>query len=158
MSTIFDNIIDGTWKSWVVWQDDNYMAFLTPFPNTPGFTVVVPKVNQSDYLFNLNSKQYQGLLEAAKSVANILEKAFDVTRVAMIVEGTGVAHVHVKLLPLHGKLAGETNVWSKHQEFYPNYVGYLTSVEGPKMNDDELDKIQSQIIAAAKKMENSDEA
>jgi diadenosine tetraphosphate (Ap4A) HIT family hydrolase len=146
MSTIFDEIVSGEMKSWVVWQDDNYMAFLTPFPNTPGFTVVIPKKNIGDYLFDISDDDYVGLLNASKKVAKRLEKAFDSPRVAMVVEGTGVAHVHVKLIPLHGDLAGETNVFSKHIVFNTEYQGYLTTAEGPKMDDAELDAIQKRII------------
>ncbi len=148
MSTLFDKVISGEIPSWKVWEDDNYLAFLTPFPNTPGFTVVIPKQNVGDYVFSIDDQAYNGLMQASRTVAKMLEKAFDTPRVAMVVEGTGVAHVHVKLLPLHGDLAGETNVWSKHQEFYPEYVGYISTVEGPKMDDSELTKIQQQIIGA----------
>ena len=87
-------------KSWTVWEDNDYMAFLTPFPNTPGLTVVIPKNNVGDYLFSLESDDYQGLLDASKIVARKIEKAFNTPRVAMIVEGTGVAHVHVKLFAI----------------------------------------------------------
>ncbi len=144
--TIFEKIIKGEIKSWKIWEDDNYLAFLTPFPNTPGSTVVVPKTDNGDYLFSLTDEAYQGLLRASRKVAKILEKAFQTPRVAMVFEGTGVAYVHAKLYPLHGKLAGETNVWSTHQEFYPEYVGYLTTVEGPKMSDQELEEIQKKIL------------
>ncbi len=146
MSTIFDQIVDGSMKAWKVWEDDNYLAFLTPFPNTPGFTVLIPKQNQGDYLFNLNDEQYQGLLAATKKVAKILEKAFDTSRVAVVFEGTGVAHVHAKLIPLHGKLANETGVWSEHKEFNAEYLGHITTYEGPKMSDEELDAIQQKIV------------
>jgi len=149
MATIFDQIVDGSMKAWKVWEDDNYLAFLTPFPNTPGFTILIPKVNQGDYLFDLNDEQYQDLLVATKKVAKLLEKAFDTSRVALAFEGTGVAHVHAKLIPLHGKLADETNVWSKHKEFNTDYLGYLTTAEGPKMSDEELDTIQAKILGAA---------
>ena len=149
MSTIFDKIVSGEMKSWTVWEDENYMAFLTPFPNTPGFTVVIPKVNTGDYVFSLDNNVYHELWDATRTVAKLLEKAFDTPRVAVIFEGTGVAHVHAKLIPLHGELAGQTDVWSKHTEFNPEYTGHLTTVEGPKMNDVELDKIQAQIKAAA---------
>ena len=148
--TIFDKIVDGTIPSFKVWEDDNYLAFLTPFPNTPGFTVVIPKANQGDYIFSLEDDMVNGLMAAAKKVAKVLEKAFDTPRVALVFEGTGVAYVHAKLIPLHGDLAGQTNVWSKHQEFYPEYVGYLSSVEGPRMSDEELTTIQKKIQEAAK--------
>lgn len=146
--TLFDKILSGEIKSWKVWENENYVAFLTPFPNTPGMTVVIPKKNTGDYLFNLKDEDYQGLLDAARTVAKILEKVFDTPRVAMIFEGTGVAHVHAKLYPLHGKLAGETGIWSKHSEFYPEYIGYLTTVEGPRMSDEELDEVRNKIVNA----------
>lgn len=147
---IFDQIVQGKIKSWKVWEDDKYLAFLTPFPNTPGLTIVIPKNNEGDYIFSLEDSDYQDLLKASRKVAKILEKAFKTPRVALVFEGTGVPYVHAKLYPLHGKLASETNVWSKHKEFYPEYIGYMTTVEGPKMSDEELDKIQNQIIEAQK--------
>lgn len=147
--TIFDNIISGAWKSWIVWEDANYLAFLTPFPNTPGFTVVIPKVNSGDYVFALPDADYDGLMQAARIVARKIESGLGVKRVAMVFEGTGVAHVHAKLIPLHGELANQTNVWSSHQEFYPQYVGYLTTAEGPKMADGELDQIRAKIASAS---------
>ncbi len=106
--TIFDKIVAGEMAAWTVWEDDDYMAFLTPFPNTPGFTVLIPKVFHGDYAFSMTDEQYAGLMMTTKTVANILEKAFDTPRVATIIEGTGVAYVHVKLIPLHGDLAGQT--------------------------------------------------
>ncbi len=148
MSTIFDKIVSGEMSAWVVWQDDNYMAFLTPFPNTPGFTVVIPKKNVGDYLFSLDDAEYLGLLKASKTVARKIEKAFNTPRVAMIVEGTGVAHVHVKLLPLIGSLARETDVWSKQTEFNEEYRGHITSSEGPKMDDERLEEIRKKITEA----------
>ena len=147
--TIFHKIVAGDIPARVVWEDDEYMAFLTPFPNTPGFTVVIPKTYQGDYGFGMSDAAYQGLLAATKKVANLLEKAFDTSRVAVVFEGTGVAYVHAKLIPLHGDLAGQTNVWSKHYEFYPEYIGYLSTVEGPKMADEQLDEIQARIRKAA---------
>jgi len=145
MATIFDDIISGKMKSWKVWEDEKFLAFLTPFPNTPGFTVVIPKENLGDYVFSLNSEQYIEFMKAVKIVANILEKAFDTSRVALIFEGTGIAHVHAKLIPLHGKLADETGVWSPHREFNEEYQGWLTTAEGPMMSDEQLDEIQAKI-------------
>jgi histidine triad (HIT) family protein len=144
--TIFNKIISGEWHSWKIWEDEQYLAFLTPFANTPGVTVVIPKTNPGDYIFSLDNDIYIGLLHSTRTVAKILERAFNTTRVALVFEGTGIAHVHAKLYPLHGKLASETNVWSTHVEFYPEYVGYLTTVEGSKMSDEELDTIQKRIL------------
>lgn len=145
--TIFDKIVGGEIPARVVWEDDDHMAFLTPFPNTPGFTVLIPKKFEGDYAFSMTNESYEKLMNATKTVANILEKAFDTPRVATIIEGTGVAYVHVKLIPLHGDLAGQTGVWSKHTEFTEDYRGWLTSAEGPKMDDAHLDETQAKIKA-----------
>ena len=145
MKTIFDDIVSGEMKSWKVWEDDEFLAFLTPFPNTPGFTVVIPKQNPGDYIFALDDEKYQRFMMATKTVAGLLEKALDAPRVALIFEGTGVAHVHAKLIPLHGDLANETDVWSPHKEFNEEYQGWLTTAEGPKMSDERLDEIQAKI-------------
>lgn len=145
MATIFDEIVAGTMKSWKVWEDDEFVAFLTPFPNTPGFTVVIPKQNVGDYVFSLDDAIYGRFMNATKHVAKILEKAFEINRVALVFEGTGIAHVHAKLIPLHGKLADETDVWSPHKEFHAEYQGWLTTAEGPKMSDEQLDELQAKI-------------
>ena len=146
MSTIFDQIVSGEMKSWKVWEDDEFLAFLTTFPNTPGFTVVIPKENPGGYVFSLDDELYGRFMRAVKTVANILEKAFDTPRVALVFEGTGVAHVHAKLIPLHGDLADQTDVWSPHKEFHEEYRGWLTTAEGPKMDDARLDEVQAKIL------------
>ncbi len=146
--TIFDKIIRKEIPSYIVWEDGKHLAFLTPFPNTPGFTVVIPKINPGDYIFDLDDSVYTDLLEATKTVARLLQKALEVSRVALVFEGTGVAHVHAKLIPLHGGLASQTDVWSDHTSFSENYQGFITTAEGPQMDETELKAIQDQIIAA----------
>lgn len=148
--TIFDKIVSGEMSSRKVWESETHLAFLTPFPNTPGMTVVIPKTNVGDNIFALEEEDYVELLKASKTVAKILEKAFSVDRVAMVVEGTGVAYVHVKLYPLHGELGSRTDIWSDQTEFTEEYRGWLTTIEGPKMSDDRLDEIQQTIIDAQK--------
>lgn len=147
--TIFDDIVEGKMKSWKVWEDDKFLAFLTPFPNTPGATVVIPKTNPGDDAFSLDDTLYTEFMLVVKTVAALLERALGVPRVAMIIEGTGVAHVHAKLYPLHGDLArGIGSAVSHEQEFTSEYRGWLTSVDGPKMDDTQLDEIQAKLIQA----------
>ena len=143
--TIFDKIVRGEMQSYKIWEDDSHLAFLTPYPNTPGFTVVIPKTNIGDYVFALTDEQYSNLLKATKKVAVLLEKSLDVPRVALVFEGTGVAYVHAKLIPLHGELASKTDVWSDHTEFSEKYKGFITTAEGPLMEESRLKEIQKKI-------------
>lgn len=149
--TIFDDIVEGKMKSWKVWEDEKFLAFLTPFPNTPGATVVIPKMNPGDNAFMLDDALYGEFMLAVKTVAGILERAFDAPRVAMVIEGTGVAHVHAKLYPLHGDVArGIGSPVSHKQMFTEEYQGWLTTMDGPKMDDARLDEIQAKIVAASR--------
>jgi diadenosine tetraphosphate (Ap4A) HIT family hydrolase len=144
--TIFDKIVDGTIPSFKVWEDETYLAFLTPFPNTPGTTVVIPKKNPGDYIAGIDPAVAHGLLDAAAKVAKMLEKAFGVKRVGIAFEGTGVPHVHAKLYPFHDESAAPGG----YQEFTPAYRGYFSTADGPHMSDEELTAIQHKITEAAK--------
>ncbi len=145
--TVFDKIVSGELPSYKIWEDDGYVAFLSRWPNTPGFTVVVPKQNPGDNYLDVDEAAYTGLLIAARKVATLLHKAFDVYRVGLVIEGEGVPHLHVKLIPMHD--AGER---PKHEPFFfETYQGYLVTADGPEASDEELQKIQQKIREAAKK-------
>ena len=124
--TIFDKIINKEIPSYVVWEDENYLAFLSPFSQTIGMTVVIPKQNLSAYIFDLNSEQMTGLFEAMKIVAKILKKAFG-CKIAVVFEGNAVPHIHGKLYPMG-----------------LDYLGFICTKEGDFKN---LEQIYRQILA-----------
>ena len=146
--TLFDKIVAREIPAWIVFEDDNYLAFLTPFANTPGVTVVVPKVNPGEYVFNLDDEAIAGLMIAAKKTAKLIEKGLGVERVAVVFEGEAVPHVHVKLYPMH-EFSADRSDFPKVTAFYPTYPGFIDTHEGPKMSDAELTEIQQQITRAA---------
>ncbi|KAF2141162.1 uncharacterized protein K452DRAFT_288522 [Aplosporella prunicola CBS 121167] len=41
--SIFAKIIRGELQQWRVWESASHVAFLTPFGNAPGLTVIVPR-------------------------------------------------------------------------------------------------------------------
>ena len=146
--TLFDEIVDGTIPSFKVWEDDAYLAFLTPYANTPGATVVIPKKNPGDYVFGLDDDVIAGLMQAAKKVARLLEKAFGTSRIAAVFEGQAVPHVHVKLYPMHNWQA-DRSAFPQQAVFFPAYPGYISTIEGPRMSDDKLKEIQAKIQKAS---------
>ena len=147
--SLYEKIVAGTIPSFKVWEDEAYIAFLTPWPNTPGLTVVTPKQNPGPYVFDLSDEQIAGLMIAVRKVAKLLEKALDVKKVGIVIEGEGVSHVHVKMYPMYGIETGKHAQGVHHQEFYPEYPGWISTVEGPRMSDDELKEIQAKIKKAA---------
>lgn len=155
--TIFDKIIAGEIPGYIVWQDEKYAAFLTPFANTLGMTIVVPKQNPGTYVFSLDDEAIAGLMSAAKKVAELLEHAFNVERVALVFEGEAVPHVHAKLYPMHN-LQADRSALPEQTVFFPSYPGYIATFNGPEMPADELKKVQAQIQAANKISPESPEA
>ncbi len=142
--TLFEKLALNEIPSWKIWENETHMAFLTPFPNTTGVTVVAPKKNIGDDAFELGNEDYQELMLVSKKIAMALKKALKVSRVALVIEGLGVPHVHIKLFPLHGDLENSEN-WQAENRFFPEYVGYLVTNNGPKMSDEELGNLQAKI-------------
>lgn len=142
---IFCKLVKGEIPRWVINETDKFIAFLTPFPNTPGSTVVIPKEHKWDYVFDMEDKEYCEYLKYIKKVVKRVDKVFGVSRTAMVFEGTQISHVHAKIYPLHGHLAGSTNVLSSEKVFNEKYRGFLTTHAGPKMDDERLDEIRCKL-------------
>lgn len=142
--TIFDKILRKEIPSWIVWEDDNHVAFLTPFPNTPGVTIVIPRINPGDYIFDVSDEVYMELMQAAKTVAKGLEKAFN-TKIALIFEGTGVPYLHAKLYPMHNVYNFDESKLPDKPVFFEDYPGYLITQSGPMMPDNQLNDLKQSI-------------
>jgi diadenosine tetraphosphate (Ap4A) HIT family hydrolase len=83
---------------------------------------------------------------AAKQVAGILERHFaDVGRVGLMMEGTGIDHAHIKLMPFHGTEYLKRGEWKQvpnDQEFwFETYEGWMTSAGGPMADRASLDAL-----------------
>jgi histidine triad (HIT) family protein len=141
---LFCEIANGNIKTpGFFWEDKKHMAFLTPFPNTEGFTIVAPKKHFGSDVLNLPDKELKELIIASKTVSKILMNYYkDVGRVGLIMEGTGIDHAHTKLFPMHGTEHMKRGEWKQYLDkkdaFFKEYEGYITSIEGPKVSDEEL--------------------
>jgi diadenosine tetraphosphate (Ap4A) HIT family hydrolase len=110
---IFCKIVAGEAPCNKIWEDEKHTAFLSIFPNTPGFSVVITKEHYSSYAFELPDQVLADLVLAVKKVAKLIDsKLPDVGRTGMIFEGFGVDHVHAKLFPMHGTKSEE---WKQHK-------------------------------------------
>lgn len=130
-----------------IWEDEKHLAFLSIFPNTEGFSVVITKQHYSSYIFDLPDNILIDLVKAAKQTAKLLdEKLEDVGRTGMIFEGFGVDHAHVKLFPMHGTKASDwKSIKSNVDKYFEKYEGYISSHDYKRANDEKLAKL-SKII------------
>ncbi|KAM8825567.1 uncharacterized protein ACB058_021431 [Synchiropus picturatus] len=141
---LFSRIVRGEEPQWRVWEDAQHVAFLTPFPNTPGKTVVVPRKPLPSDLFALEDADYQALILATYKVARLLESGLGATGVALIFEGLEINYAHAKLIPLLPAPSG-SNVAEKQLECFKTYPGFVSSLDGPAAEPESLEKIHSQI-------------
>lgn len=98
--SIFTKIIKGEVPCHRVYEDAKVIAFLDIHPQVPGHTLVVPK-KQVDHVYDLDDETYGYLWNIVKKIAPKLKKVTASQRVGIAVEGFGVPHVHVHLIPLH---------------------------------------------------------
>lgn len=144
---LFCKIINGQEKSWKIWENDHCVAFLTPYPNTPGFTVIATKEHVDSNVLSLPQEEFVEIVLAGKEVSNILQKAFKTSRNGLIIEGMGIDHAHIKIIPMHGIKEGPWEaIKSNLPLFKEKYEGYLTSQDGPRMSDEDIYSVQQSIL------------
>lgn len=124
-----------------------HLAFLSIFPNTKGFSVVITKEHYLSYAFDLPDEILNGLVAAAKTVAKLLDsKLEDVGRTGMIFEGFGVDHIHAKLFPMHGT---KSDQWKQRksnvEKYFEKYEGYISSHDYKRADDGKLAAIAKKI-------------
>ncbi|XP_069545495.1 uncharacterized protein [Brachyistius frenatus] len=145
---LFSRIVRGEEQQWRVWEDEGHVAFLTPFPNSPGFTVLVPRRPLTSDIFRLEKGDYEELVLAAKKASRLLEEGLGVWGVGLIFEGFEIDYAHAKLIPLFQSspsgAEGDT-LKPPSPQFFPTYPGYVTSEDGPEASSDSLKKTHAQI-------------
>ncbi|MGO4000875.1 HIT family protein [Pseudomonas fluorescens] len=130
MDCIFCAMLAGQAPMHLIWQDEGHVAFLSIRPNTPGFSVVVPRQHHGSYAFAQSDEVLAGLVIAAKKVALLIDRALPgVGRTGLMLEGYGIDHLHAKLFPMHG--TGDSSAFkplaSNVDKFFERYKGYISS-------------------------------
>ncbi len=100
MASIFTKIINGDIPCYKIAENEFYIAFLDVSPLKKGHTLIVPK-KEIDYLFDLESETYLGLMDFSKKIAIAIKSAFPCKRIGMSVIGLEVPHAHIHLIPIN---------------------------------------------------------
>ena len=145
---VFCNIVSGDADAHVIWEDKKHVAFLSRWPNTEGFSVVITKDHKPSYAFDNEDQVLTEITLAAKKVGKLIDNAYeDVGRTGMILEGFGVDHLHAKLFPMHGTL--DSTEWKKRKSnidtYFDQYEGYISSHDSKEVSDNELKEIAEKI-------------
>ena len=100
MECLFCNFAKVDKDCFKVWEDDLFIAFLDINPINPGHTLVVPKKHYAD-VFEMDESTYNKIFEAARFLSTKMKSAFEAPRVGLVIEGFGVEHVHIHLVPIY---------------------------------------------------------
>jgi histidine triad (HIT) family protein len=127
---IFCEIRDGNCPAFIVWEDEDFLAFLDINPINPCHIDIIPK-KHVEYLFDLDEKLYSQLFSIARQLAGPLKTATQAKKIGIAVEGFGVAHAHIHLVPLN-----------RGMELDPNRAVRATDEELARM----CEKIKKEIL------------
>ena len=152
---IFCEIVSGNIDAGIFWQNDEFMAFLSIDPNTEGFSCVIPKDHYGSDVLKMPDSILYRFMSASKDVSLLLEKHFnDVGRVGVIMEGTGIDHAHIKLVPMHGTENLKNGNWEQFlsdKEFYfEKYEGWICSGGGPLVDNEKLKKLAEELMETSR--------
>lgn len=98
MSSIFTKIINGEIPGYKIYEDDYVCAILDINPIQKGHALIIPK-QEVDQLFELDEVMYDKMMHRVRYLAQVMKGKLDCKRVCVFVEGYGVPHVHVHLVP-----------------------------------------------------------
>ena len=128
---LFCKIVKGEVPSLKIHENDEFMAFLDIFPNTIGQSLVIPKKHFSSDVSEMPVSEYNNFFSYAREIVELLKKKLGVFKVAMVVEGMGVNHAHIKLYPLIGVSKEFQEIHNPERVFFERYNGFITTKTGP---------------------------
>lgn len=96
--TVFTKIIKGEIPSHKIYEDEKTYAFLDIHPVTEGHVLVVSKT-QVEFIWDLPTEDYDALMESVRKIGTHMREVLKAPHVGILVEGTGVPHVHAHLVP-----------------------------------------------------------
>jgi len=98
MATLFTKIIEGELPGRFVWHDDRAVGFLSINPMGPGHTLVVPRA-EIDHWVDADDELLGHLHRVSRRVAEAIRTVWRPPRIALIIAGFEVPHLHVHVYP-----------------------------------------------------------
>ena len=100
MSSVFSKIINRKIPANIVYENDEFIAFMDIMPIQKGHVLVVPKL-EIDNIFDLPLPVYNDLFAFAREVSIAMKKVIECKRISVSVIGFEVPHAHIHLVPIN---------------------------------------------------------
>lgn len=118
--SVFTKIIKGELPCHKVYEDERVISILTIDPITEGHTLVIPK-QQVKSLGELDDELYSYLFIKTKEISNRIQEIITPHRVGLTVDGFGVPHIHIHLIPLSEDKSIEETMGEWQSSSEPNH-------------------------------------
>jgi len=96
---VFCGIVAGSEPAHAVWQDQEHIAFLDINPITAGHVLLIPRAHVP-WVDELSPEAHARLFARVRTLTGPIAAAAGAPRTGIAVEGFGVAHAHVHLVPI----------------------------------------------------------
>jgi histidine triad (HIT) family protein len=129
--SIFTKILRGDIPGEIVYKDDSCFVLMTIEPVTPGHLLIIPN-QQVETIWDTDETLYHHLVDVAKKMAAVLDKAYDYRRITLSAIGLDVDHAHLHVYGL--------------SDSYPTAIARLatnTTIASPEELKVEADKIRA---------------
>jgi diadenosine tetraphosphate (Ap4A) HIT family hydrolase len=100
MATLFTKIINREIPGRFVYEDDEFVAFLTIAPFTHGHTLVVPRA-ELDQWQDLDPATFGRIMALSQRIGQAVQAAFGAPRAGLLIAGLEVPHLHVHVFPAY---------------------------------------------------------
>ena len=101
MATIFTRIINGELPGRFVYEDDEFVAFLTIEPMTQGHTLVVPRA-EIDQWQDVDAAVFARCMAVSQRIGRAVTKAFGAQRAGLLIAGLYPQLARRRHVPLQG--------------------------------------------------------
>ena len=101
---IFCRLVNREVPAEIVYEDQNFLAFLDIRPQAPGHTLVIPKPHYRWVWDVPNAGDY---FLVAQKIAHAQQKAFQTESIISKIVGEEVPHAHIWLIPNPQNAAGD---------------------------------------------------
>lgn len=101
MSCIFCDIVAGTHPAFIVYQDDNFIAFLDKYPKTWGHTQVIPKKH---YRWVWDQPNVLDHFAVVSKLVTHYKQILNIPSCYLAIWGNQIPHAHIHILPKYKPL------------------------------------------------------
>ena len=97
---VFCQIVAGENPHHIIYEDDDFMAFLDKYPLNPGHSQFIPK-EHSRWVWDMDTSDIGLMFMKSKRIAKALQTVFKTEWIIADTGGIGVPHAHIHLVPRH---------------------------------------------------------